>query len=105
MVHGLVRFGECELDFGCFCLRRNGVVQKVEPRVFDLVAYLVQHSDRVVPKRELFTSIWAGAVVSESALTQCVFAARRVLGDSGQEQRVIATVSKRGYRFVAPVES
>ena len=62
-----------------------------------------QHRDRVV-KDELMEQLWPNQSVSESTLTQRLRAARRALGDSGREQRLIKTVHGRGYRFIAAVE-
>ena len=71
--------------------------------MFEVLAYLVRHRDRVVPKTELLDQIWGSRFVTDSALTSRVKAARRAVGDSGREQRVIRTVHGRGYRFLAPV--
>jgi DNA-binding winged helix-turn-helix (wHTH) protein len=97
------RFGEYELDLNCWVLRRRGEPQKIEPKAFDFLAYLVRNRHRVVPKEELLRVIWHGLVVSEGALNQCAFVARKAVGDTGSRQQIIATVSKRGYRFVALV--
>src|SRR6185436_12969447 len=75
----------------------------IEPQVFDLLAYLVQHRDRVVTKDDLFTAVWNGRLVSESALTTRVNAVRTALGDSGDAQRLIRTLRGRGIRFVGTV--
>lgn len=96
-------FGDCELDTRLFALRRGGQPRAVEPLVFNLLAYLAQHRDRIVLRRELFDALWAGKVVSESTLGGCIRAARRAVGDDGQAQWCIATLPRRGYRFVAPV--
>lgn len=100
----IYRFEDCELDLGVFEIRRGGESMKVEPQVFDVLAYLVKHRDRVVPKRELLDEIWDDRFVSESALTSRLKAARRAVGDDGRAQRVIRTVHGRGYRFVADVQ-
>ncbi|MEO7644143.1 MAG: winged helix-turn-helix domain-containing protein [Burkholderiaceae bacterium] len=71
--------------------------------MFNLLAYLVQHRDRIVPRQELLDSLWRGKVVSESALSSCVKAARHAIGDNGEDQRCIATIQGRGYRFIASV--
>jgi DNA-binding winged helix-turn-helix (wHTH) protein/pimeloyl-ACP methyl ester carboxylesterase len=98
------RFEDCELDTDVFELRRAGEPVKVEPQVFDVLAHLVLHRDRVVPKEELLDEVWGDRFVSESALTSRIKAARQTLGDDGQAQRCIRTVHGRGYRFVAPVD-
>lgn len=84
-------------------LRRDGTFVVIEPQVFDLLAYLVQHGDRVVTKDELFTTVWNGRFVSESALTTRINAARTALGDDGKAQRLLRTLRGRGVRFVGNV--
>lgn len=84
-------------------LRRGGAIVPVEPQVFDLLAYLVCHRDRVVTKDDLLTAVWNGRIVSESALTTRINAARAALGDSGAAQRVVRTLRGRGFRFVGTV--
>ena len=76
----------------------------VEPQVFDLLIYLLQNRDRVVSKDDLFASVWGGRVVSESTLTSRINAARKALGDSGEDQKLIRTVARKGVRFVGVVE-
>ena len=84
-------------------LRRKGELMSVEPKVFDLLAYLVDSRDRVVSKDDLITRIWMGRVVSDSALTTCINAARAALGDSGESQRLIKTLPRKGVRFVGTI--
>lgn len=96
-------FGDYELDEHLYQLRRVGEVVEVEPKVFDLLVYLVQHQERVVSKDELLEQLWPGQVVSETALTQCIMAARKAVGDDGTRQHTIKTQHGRGYRFVAPL--
>jgi DNA-binding winged helix-turn-helix (wHTH) protein/DNA-binding CsgD family transcriptional regulator len=96
-----VVFGDVEIDIAAHELRRGGVPVAVEPQVFEVLAYLVEHRDRMVPKTELLDEVWGDRFVSESALTSRIKAARRALGDTGREQRFIRTVHGRGYRFVA----
>jgi DNA-binding winged helix-turn-helix (wHTH) protein/tetratricopeptide (TPR) repeat protein len=98
-----VRFGTCELSFERLELWRDGKVVPVEPQVFDVLAYLVTHRDRVVPKTELLDNVWSDRFVSESALTSRIKSARRAVGDTGRDQRIIRTIHGRGYRFVADV--
>lgn len=100
----LLTFGDCELDTNMFTLRCAGQVRPVEPLVFNLLAYLVQHRERIVSRQELLDALWRGKVVSESALSSCVKAARHAVGDDGEAQRCIATIQGRGYRFIAPVQ-
>jgi len=92
-----------ELDLATFELRRAGEHVRMEPQVFDVLRYLVEHHDRVVPKEELMDQLWGGRFVSEAAVTSRIKQARRALGDDGQAQRMIKTLHGRGYRFVAPL--
>jgi TolB-like protein len=85
-------------------LRRGCELVAVEPQVFDLLIYLLTHRDRVVSKDDLFASVWAGRVVSDSTLTSRINAARKAIGDSGVDQKLIRTVARKGFRFVGTVE-
>lgn len=96
-------FEDFELDTRRFELRRNGQNIPLERQVFDVLAYLVEHNDRLVSKEELLDKVWGDRFVGEAALNSRVMAARKAIGDSGREQRLIKTVHGRGYRFVAPV--
>jgi TolB-like protein len=84
-------------------LRRGDTLVAVEPQVFDLLAYLVQHRQRVTTKDDLISAIWHDRIVSDSALTTRLNAARSALGDSGEDQRLIRTLRGRGIRFVGEV--
>ena len=86
-------------------LRRAGELVAVEPQVFDLIDHLVRHRDRVVTRDDLLDAIWNGRVVSESTLSSRINAARRALNDTGEEQRLIRTVARKGLRFVGEVET
>jgi len=96
-------FADCTVDLDGLQLRRGGVRVHLEPQVFDVLAYLLTHRDRVVPKRELLENIWGDQHVSESALTSRIMAARRAVHDDGRQQRIIRTAFGRGYQFVAEV--
>jgi TolB-like protein len=99
-----LRFGDCEIDLGRQELRRGGRVVPVEPQVFDLLLHLVRNRSRVVTKDELIEAIWQGRIVSEAALSSRISAARRAIGDTGEDQRLIRTLHKRGFRFVGQVD-
>jgi TolB-like protein/DNA-binding winged helix-turn-helix (wHTH) protein len=99
------RFGEFEIDLGRHELRRGGQAVRIEPQVFDLLLYLVRHRDRIVSKDELIEAIWQGRVISEAALSTCISAVRRAVGDSGESQRLIRTMPKRGFCFVGQIDS
>lgn len=99
----VLAFMDCELDTAQFVLRRAGQPRPVEPLVFNLLVYLARQRDRVVLRQELLETLWPGKVVSESALSSCIKAARQAIGDNGDAQACISTAHGRGYRFVAPV--
>jgi TolB-like protein len=86
-------------------LRRGGSMVAVEPQVFDLLVYLVENRDRVVSKDDLIGAVWGGRIVSDSSLTSRINAARKAVGDTGEEQRLIRTVARKGLRFVAAVQA
>lgn len=96
-----LRFDDFELDLDRFELRRGGESVALEPQAFEVLAHLVTHRDRVVPKNELLEAVWESQFVSDSALTTRVKEVRRALGDDGQTQRYVRTVRGRGYHFVA----
>src|SRR6516162_1642332 len=98
------RFGDHVLDIERRELRRGDEPVALEPQVFDLLVYLVRNRGRVVNKDDLIDSVWGGRIVSDSALTTRLNAARRAVNDSGATQRVIRTVARKGVRFVAEVE-
>src|SRR5918995_3212726 len=99
----MFRFADHELDLRRHELRRAGEVVHVEPQVFDLIAFLLMSRDRIVSKDEILDRIWDGRIVSESALSSRINAARKAIGDNGNDQIFIRTFHKRGFRFVADV--
>jgi pimeloyl-ACP methyl ester carboxylesterase/DNA-binding winged helix-turn-helix (wHTH) protein len=84
-------------------LRCKGALVAVEPQVFDLIVFLVRNRDRVVSKDDLIAGVWDGRIVSDSTLASRINAARRVLDDSGDAQRLIRTAARKGVRFVGAV--
>jgi DNA-binding winged helix-turn-helix (wHTH) protein/predicted ATPase len=96
-------FDGFELDRGHYELRHEGRPVALEPQVFELISYLVEHPGRLLTKEELLDEVWGTRFVTESALTTRVKQARRALGDDGRSQRVIRTVIGRGYRMTADV--
>src|SRR6201997_3816073 len=100
----LYHFDDFVLDTDRRELRAGAANFDVEPQVFDLLEYLIRHRDRVVSRDELIESIWGGRVVSESALSTRINAVRSAIGDSGNQQRLIKTLPRRGVRFVGEVK-
>ena len=99
----ILEFEGYRLEMRSFELRHDGEQIAVEPQVLEILAYLIANRDRVVSKDELFDEVWKGRIVSLSALTTRINAARTAVGDSGAEQRLIRTVARKGYRFVGEV--
>jgi TolB-like protein/Tfp pilus assembly protein PilF len=98
-------FADHVLDIERRELRRSSEAIAVEPQVLDLLIYLVQNRDRVVSKDDLIASVWGGRIVSDSTLTSRIYAARKAVGDSGQHQKLIRTVARKGLRFVGAVRT
>jgi TolB-like protein len=99
------QFSDFELATERYELRRNGIALHVEPLVFDLILLLLRSPGRVVSRKEMVERIWQGRLVSESTIDGCIKSARRILGDSGDNQSYIRTVRGRGFEFAAPVKA
>jgi DNA-binding winged helix-turn-helix (wHTH) protein len=84
-------------------LLRGSTVIPIEPKVFDLLAYMIENRERVISRDDLLRSVWDGRIVSEAAQTTCINGARRALADSGDQQRLIRTLPRKGIRFVGSV--
>jgi len=98
-------FADHTLDTATRELRHGSDAVAVEPQVFDLLVHLVENRDRVVSKEDLIASVWGGRIVSDSTLTSRINAARRALGDSGEAQKLIRTIARKGLRFVGDVHT
>jgi TolB-like protein len=96
-------FGDFELDLDRYELRRGGEAVRTEPRVLEVLNFLIENRSRVVPKEELLDTIWRDVHVSESALTTAIRDVRRALGDSSADPRFIRTVYGRGFRFIGEI--
>src|SRR5262245_31679399 len=96
-------FGPFRLDPRNACLWRGAELVPLPPTAFALLHYLVTHAGQLVTKDELFDAIWSETVVSEAVLKVRISEVRKALGETARAQRCIATVHRRGYRFVAPV--
>jgi TolB-like protein len=98
------QFDQFTLDTAQFRLCQSGNPISVEPQVFDLLVYLVEHRDRVVTRDELLENLWKGKVVTDTALGVTLQFARKAVGDSGSAQSIIKTIHGRGYQFIAEVK-
>jgi TolB-like protein len=96
-------FADYALDPDRRELTRHGAAVAIGPKVFDLLLYLVRNREHVVSKDSLLEAVWAGRIVSDSTLTSHINAVRKAIGDSGEEQRLVRTVARKGFRFVGEV--
>jgi TolB-like protein len=96
-------FEDCVFDTGRRELHRGADAVSLAPQVFDLLDYLIRNRERVVSKDDLIAAIWDGRIVSDTAVTTRINAARSAIGDSGDEQRLIKTLPRKGFRFVGSV--
>jgi DNA-binding winged helix-turn-helix (wHTH) protein/Tol biopolymer transport system component len=95
-------FGPFQIDVAGRHLVKDGAVVPLTAKVFDTLLVLVRHHDRPVMKEELIQAVWPGSFVSDDSLVQNISALRRALGDDASQPRYIATLARRGYRFIAP---
>lgn len=100
----IFQFNDISVDTDKFLLKINNEVIAVEPKVFDLIVYLISHRDRLVSRSEIFDTIWLGREVSDATLSNHIKNARNALGDDGQLQQVIKTIHGRGYQFIADIK-
>jgi TolB-like protein len=98
-------FSDHRLDADRRELRRGAEPIALEPQVFDLLVYLIENRDRVVSKDDLIATVWGGRAVSDSTLTSRINAARKAVGDSGDAQKLIRTIARKGFRFVGDVHT
>jgi DNA-binding winged helix-turn-helix (wHTH) protein/tetratricopeptide (TPR) repeat protein len=99
------RFGPFTLDTASYRLLRDGEPVALSPKIIDLLLYLVARQSALVPKDELFSALWPDVAVTDNALTQAVSELRQALGDDSSSPTYIQTVARRGYRFIASVET
>ena len=97
------QIAEFLIDTARYRISSGNAAIPVEPKVFDLLVYLIRHRDRVLSRDELFREVWDGREVSDTTLSNHVKSARKILGDSGELQKTILTIRGRGYQFIAPV--
>jgi len=98
-------FADHRLDSDRRELHCGSTQVSVQPQVFDLLLHLVQNCDRVVSKDDLIASVWGGRIVSDLTIASRLNAARKAIGDSGNEQRLIHTFPRRGVRFIGEVRT
>jgi len=100
-----IRFDEFEVALDTRELRQNATPVATEPKVFDLLVYLIDNAHRVVSRDDMIEGVWDGRIVSDATVSSCVKAVRKALGDSGRAQRYVRTIHGRGFRFVGSFEA
>jgi DNA-binding winged helix-turn-helix (wHTH) protein len=99
------RFGRFLLQPAQRRLLRDGAQVELEAKVFDLILLLLEHRDRALSKQEVVDALWGRRPVTDTALSQLLYKARRALNDDGDRQSAIRTVHGRGLQWVAPLET
>ena len=100
----ILRVGDWIVDPELNEVRRNGDSTRLEPKALEVLAYLARRPGAVVGREDLLSAVWPGVVVGDDALTQAIIKLRKALGDDAHRPKYIETISKRGYRLIAPVE-
>ncbi len=98
------RFGDFVLDPGSRELRRAGELLSTSPKVFDCIAYLIEQRDRAVSRDELIAAVWGKVDVAYSLLGQLMAKVRRTIGRAGNDQDMIRTIPRFGYRWIAALD-
>jgi DNA-binding winged helix-turn-helix (wHTH) protein/predicted ATPase len=103
MTQAALRFGPFQLDPPNARLLRGGQAIALQPKAFDVLAYLAGNAGRLVPQDELIDAIWPDTIVGDSSLKTCIRQIRQALGDLARQPQFIETVHRRGYRFIASI--
>ena len=98
------RIGLWRVDPAIDEISRDGTTVKLEPRTMRVLLCLAEHAGEVVSVNQLLDTVWKDLVVTQYSVYQAVAALRRALGDDPKNPTCIASVARRGYRLVAPVE-
>ncbi len=100
-----IKFNKTTIETQTYLIQQGGKPVEVEPKVFDLIIYLIENRNRVVGRGEILENVWSSVVVSDTSLNNRIKSARQALGDDGQSQHTIKTIHGRGYQFVAEIIS
>jgi adenylate cyclase len=103
MGHERLQIGDWWVDPATNELGRASETVRVEPKAMEVLRVLAGRAGTVVSREELLSAVWPGVVVGDEALTQSIIKLRRALGDNPRSPAYIETISKRGYRLIAPV--
>ena len=99
------QFKPFTLDTDRYELCREGKRLRCEPQVIELLILLIQNRHRVVTKEEINATVWRGRIVTEASLSSRIKSLRQLLGDNAKNQHYIRTVHKKGFQFIAPVQT
>jgi DNA-binding winged helix-turn-helix (wHTH) protein/TolB-like protein/Tfp pilus assembly protein PilF len=99
-----LRIGDWQVDPAANELARNGTTVRIEPKAMAVLIALAEADGQVVSREEMLAAVWAGVVVGDEVLTQTIIKLRRALGDNPRAPSYIETISKRGYRLIAPLQ-
>jgi DNA-binding winged helix-turn-helix (wHTH) protein/TolB-like protein/Tfp pilus assembly protein PilF len=100
-----LQIGPWRVDPSTNELARGGEVVRIEPKAMEVLVALAARAGQVVSREELLAAVWPGVVVGDEALTQSIIKLRRALGDNPRSPSYIETISKRGYRLIAPIDA
>ena len=103
MIQAAIRFDAFQLDPPNARLLRGNRAIALQPKAFDVLAYLVENAGQLVTQDELIDAVWPDTIVGDSSLKSCIRQIRQALGDPARQPRFIETVHRRGYRFIASI--
>ncbi len=98
-------FDDYQLDISRRELSRHGAHIPLEPKVYQVLLYLLQHAGRLVTREELLDHVWPDVFVQDAVVSRCIREVRQALGDDHVAQRMIQTRPRQGYRFVPSVRA
>jgi DNA-binding winged helix-turn-helix (wHTH) protein/alpha-beta hydrolase superfamily lysophospholipase len=98
-----ITFGDCTVDTDRQMFWKSGISVRLEPQVFDVLAYFLRNPGIVISRDDLVESVWNGRIVSDSTISTRINSVRRAIGDNDRANRMLETLSKRGYRFAVEV--
>src|SRR5687768_9858918 len=99
----VVYFLDYALDPADARVSHAGQALPLRPKTFAVLAHLAANPQRLVSKGELLEAVWSDTAVTDWVLTSCIRELRDALGDDARRPRIIETVHRRGYRFIAPI--
>jgi len=76
-------------------------VLQLEPLVVELLAYFCRHTNQIISRDQLIEQVWQGRIITDNAVTKVINKLRKNLNDDPRKPRFIATLPKKGYKFIA----